>query len=105
MAVISLVLSISALLFCVYLYLETQKKLSRTDIVYELSHASEELSKSFGKSVREIETEWTEMYQKFMRIAGRVDKVKALESPNPLPEEPKTLTRSDILRRSRRLHE
>jgi hypothetical protein len=105
MVIISLVLAVFALFCSVYLYLELQKKLSSEDVVSKLSLASEELSKSYARSFRELETEWADMYQKFSRLAGRVDKNRGLEAAqNPqlrAPELPATGTRSDLLRKHR----
>jgi hypothetical protein len=102
MALIALIFAVFALFCCVYLWLELQKKLSSEDIGSKLSLASEELSKTYAKSTREIETEWADMYQKFSRLAGRVDKTRALEAPrNPEPEPPRQMSRSDIIRQHR----
>lgn len=101
MLVLSLILAVCALLFCVYLYLELQRKLSRTELGEKLKQASEELSKNYGTQYRQIESEWAEMYQKFMRIAGRVDKVAALNQREETPAQPTFLRRSDLLRQRR----
>lgn len=104
MGVIGIILAVSALLFCVYLYFELQKKLSSEDVGSKLALASEELAKNYGKQFREIESEWADQYQKFMRLAGRFDKTRALEQPAK-PTNRNELTefksRSDILRRSK----
>lgn len=102
MAILSLIFATCALFACVYLYLELRKKLSRADVAPALKQSSEELSKNYAQSLRSIEAEWAEMYQKFMRIAGRVDKVTALENKREPIEEPNFLRRSDLLRRVRR---
>lgn len=102
MGILALVLAVCALLFCVYLYLELQKKLSPLDVQKELVTFSDELKQSYGRSVKEIETEWADMYQKFSRLVGRVDKTRALEQPapqpNPSPEWQRPPSRSDIVR-------
>jgi hypothetical protein len=102
MALISLILSVCALCFCVYLYLESQKKLSSEDVASKLAQASDELSKTYGKQFREIETEWIDMYEKFKRLAGRVDKVRGLEAPPAPTTEPAQFvrppSRSDLIR-------
>lgn len=105
MAVIALVLAVCALLACVYLWLELQKKLSSEDIAPALAHACEEQNKTYEKSQRAIETEWTDMYEKFKRMLGRADKVRGLESvPAPQSADVPTFptgTRSDLLRKHR----
>jgi len=99
MGLLALILAVFALFCCVYLWLELQKKLSSEDVVSKLSQSSEELSKNYARSLREIETEWADMYSKFSRLVGRVDKVRAIESQTESPKQEPALTRSDILRR------
>jgi hypothetical protein len=105
MAIASLFLAVFALFCCVYLWLELQKKLSSEDIGTKLSLASEELSKAYAKQLREIEAEWADMYQKFSRLAGRVDKNRGLEAApntqNPAPGPVLTGSRSDLIRKHR----
>lgn len=105
MALIALLLAVCALLCCVYLWLELQKRLSSEDIAPALAHASAEQSKTLEKSLRDIETEWTDMYEKFKRIMGRADKVRGLEvgptPQNPIPPNYQQGTRSDLLRQHR----
>ena len=105
MSLLALLCAVLALFCCVYLYVELQKKLSPTDIEKKLLSYSEELKLTYGRSVKEIETEWADMYQKFMRIAGRVDKVRGLEGNQvqqiAAPETYRTGTRSDLLRKRR----
>lgn len=93
-----------ALSFCVYLWLELQHKLSAKDITSELSRCSEELNKTSEKSYRALEAEWIDMYSKFMRLAGRMDKTKGIDAvraaaPPEIEEQP--LTQSEVFRRWR----
>lgn len=69
-----------------------------------LSKYAEELSKDSARKIREIETEWDNMYDKFAKLAGRLDRRRAIESPPPAIEQsaPVELTRSEILRRFKR---
>lgn len=102
MGLTALILAVLALSCCVYLWLELQKRLSKEDVAPALSHASEELSKTYAKSVRDIETEWADMYQKFSRLAGRMDKTRAIESPQTQqPEVQRQGSRSDLIRQHR----
>jgi hypothetical protein len=76
-------------------------KLSKGDLESQLASSSLELSKKYASSVKEIEVEWDNMYEKLRSLAGRMDRKKYLDAQNvvagdPLPE--KILTRSDILR-------
>lgn len=105
MALIALILSVCGLLFCSWLYLESRRTLSEKDIAPALNHASEELSKTYARQLREIETEWSDMYQKFSRLAGRVDKNRGLEiaqnASGPVTAPVLTGSRSDLLRKHR----
>jgi len=102
MGLTALILAVGALFCCVYLWLESQKKLSKEDVAPALSHASEELNKTYAKYVRDIETEWADMYQKFSRLAGRMDKTRAIETPqNHEPEAVRQGSRSDLIRQHR----
>jgi hypothetical protein len=100
--IVGLVFAALALSFCVYLWLELQKKLSEGDISSALQRSSEELNKTSEKSFRALEAEWVDMYSKFMRLAGRIDKTKGIDAPKaePVPVEPQPfLRRSDLLRK------
>lgn len=103
MAIASLFLAVCSLCGCVYLFLELQKKLSRNDVGGALSQAADDISKAYEKQQRAIETEWAEMYQKFQRMLGRADKLRGLEAPPAPVEEPRSISRSDLLRRRRGL--
>jgi hypothetical protein len=100
-AYIALFVSALSLICSVWLFLELSKKLSTEDLKSKLSLSSEELSKSYARSVKDIEMEWANMYEKFNRLVGRVDRKRALDAPAPsAPEEPpvQALKRSDLLR-------
>jgi len=97
----ALFVSILSLICSVWLFLELSKKLSTEDLKSKLSSSSEELAKSYGRSVKEIETEWDNMYQKFAALAGRMDRRKALEAPAPSKDQPeiqKPMSRNDLIR-------
>jgi hypothetical protein len=101
-AILALALSICALCFSAWLFLELSKKLSTGDLKSQLAESSAELSKTYARSIKEIETEWDNMYEKFARLAGRMDRKRALEpqkeTPNVRPDDT-VLKRSDLLRR------
>ena len=104
LSILCLVFTVLALSSSVYLWLELRSKLSRSDIIIELQQSSEELKKTYGKSIKEIETEWDDMYEKFSRLIGRMDRRKQqLAEKQPVEEEPQ-MTRSDVLRKYRRIH-
>lgn len=101
LSILGLILSIFAVCSCVWLFLEQSKKLSTEDLKSKLSESSAELSKTYAASVKQIEVEWDNMYEKFARLAGRMDRKKALEQPlivAEVPQQEKTLRRSDLLR-------
>jgi len=100
-AYIALFVSILSLTCSVWLFLELSKKLSTEDLKSKLSSSSEELSKNYARSIKEIETEWDNMYQKFAALAGRMDRRKALDAPAPHLDPSNSapaLTRRDLLR-------
>lgn len=105
MATLAVILAAFALSSSVYLWLELQKKPSATDITRIVSSYSDELKVTYGRSVKEIETEWADMYSKFTRLAGRMDKERALASPPGQEKEPVRSafpgTRSDLVRKHR----
>lgn len=67
-----------------------------------LDASSKALSKDYERQFRALETEWADMYQKFQRIVGRMDRNRALEPSMPTEVEPEPMTRSDLLRRFKR---
>jgi hypothetical protein len=102
-AIIALVFAAFALSCCVYLWLELQRRVCTSDLTPLLQSSSDELSKAYEKRLKAIEVEWEDMYQKFSRLTGRMDRQKALANPSETPEvpAPQPLTRSDLLRRFR----
>lgn len=105
MLVAVLILAVFNLFCFVYLWLELQKKLSPTDIEKKLSSYSDELKQTYGRSVKEIEAEWCDMYEKFSKLAGRMDKRRGLELHQAASEVPTPLpvpqSRSDLVRHHR----
>lgn len=107
LCVISTLLALFALGFCWYLYTEVSKRVLSTAVSLLLKQSSEELSKDYARQFRSIETEWDDMYQKFSRLAGRMDREKRSSVPAEPPEHtppPVLQNRSDLMRqwRSRR---
>lgn len=100
-AISALILSICGLLFSVYVYLEMLKKPSGADIPKALESYSNELKTTYGRYIKEIETEWIDMYEKFKRLAGRMDKEKGLLAATTPPTPEVAARRSDLLRKHR----
>lgn len=74
--------------FCWFLYTEVQKRVLSTQVSQQLKQSSEELNKDYGRQFRSLETEWADMYQKFSRLAGRLDREKrpaTIENSEPGP--------------------
>jgi len=102
LGIAALACALSALSFCVYLYIHTHDNVSEKDISSALQRSSEELSKTSEKSFRALEAEWVDMYSKFMRLAGRIDKTKGIDAvkSEPVPVVPQPfLRRSDLIRK------
>jgi hypothetical protein len=81
--------------------LELSKKLSTGDLKSKLAQSSEELSKNYARSLKEIEVEWDNMYQKFSGLAGRMDRKRGLENlskPETVEKDERQISRSDLLR-------
>lgn len=103
MALIALIFAVFALFFSVWVYLELQKRPSRTDVVALVVQHSDELKRSYAAAQKDIEMEWENMYQKLSRLVGRADKNRGLsEAPAAaaaVPAQSTQGTRSDLLRR------
>lgn len=72
--------------FSVYLYTELSKKLNASALKTELEKTSESFMSDYARKFKALETEWDDMYEKFGRLAGRMDRKRAIdkaESPPP----------------------
>jgi len=103
-AYIALFAALLAVFASVLCYLELQKRPQRSDIRDLLSTASEDLLKASKSSVKMIEAEWEDMYSKFSKLAGRIDRQRQLQGAGngaaaPQTPAPAPLSRSDLLRR------
>ena len=100
LSILALFSSLASAACCIYTWSELRKRPERSELGKLLEESSSKLLESSKRSLREIETEWEEMYQKFSRLAGRMDRVKQLQAAKETPAEPTpTRTRADILRR------
>ncbi len=103
-AVLGLILGLASSFLSAVVYIGLSKKLEQKDISKLLEKSSEEISANYARQLRGIETEWEDIYQKFTRLTGRVEKAKGLDSSasaKPQVEEPPPMTRASILRRFR----
>lgn len=98
MAACSLALSL-------YSFISSREYCRKEQVRSMLKDSAEELSKDSERKLRALESEWDVMYAKFGKLAGRMDRERALqplpgngkpheEEPGPAPK----LTHSDILR-------
>jgi len=104
-AYIALFAALLAVFASVLCYLELQKRPQRSDIRDLLSTASEDLLKASKSSVKMIEAEWDDMYSKFSKLAGRIDRQRQLQGAGngAAPQaEAAPASRSDLLRRRTR---
>jgi len=102
LAIGAFILSALALSCCAYLYLASRAFVSKGDLPSLLQSSSDALNKASEKQYRALEAEWIDMYSKFTRLAGRIDKTKGLEATKPAPPEDipaPILRRSDLVRR------
>jgi len=95
----SFFLSLASVSFCIYILLELRKRPEKVELGKLLEESSSKLLESSKRSVREIEVEWENMFEKFSRLAGRMDRAKQLSAKEAPPAEAPARTRSDILRR------
>lgn len=101
LSIIAFVAAFFAVFLGLYNYGELRRKLESSDIADQLERSSKEHISTLARQLKAIETEWDDMYQKFSRLAGRMDRRKQLSDP-PIPENPSpapTSSRSDLLRR------
>jgi len=101
LSILAVCFSVLALLCSVWLYFQSLDKLSKGDLEPKLQSYWQEQNKKFASSVKEIETEWDNMYEKFAKLAGRMDRKKYLDSKpeEKLEAEPQRIqSRSDLLR-------
>lgn len=102
LGVIACVLALSSVGISVWSLLRGSDVVKRPDVSELVGQSSKTLLTEYERQFRALETEWVDMYQKFMRLAGRMDRQKALE-PAPQPEAPASIvSRNDILRNFRK---
>lgn len=110
LSILALFFSLLSASASVFLFLSLSKKLEQSDISRALDIASAEIGKIQERRVKGIETEWDDTYQKFSRLAGRMDREKRdapvitagkTEGSDGIPDRAYA-TRSEIIRSHRR---
>lgn len=101
---ITLILALLSLAISAYVFLGSLERPKKSELRELLEKQCSLVLKQYEQQLRALETEWDDMYQKFSRLAGRMDRQKALttsETPPPAevlaPVQPST--RSELLRR------
>lgn len=103
LSVIACFVALLSLAAFVWLYLERSESVKKTEIGPLLSESAKSLSSEYDKRLRAIEVEWDDMYQKFSRLTGRMDRQRAMQPQQPEPAaEPAPMSRIEILRRGKR---
>jgi hypothetical protein len=89
----------------VWTYLDSRERPKRQDVKALLDSSCEIVLTEYAKKFRALESEWDDMYQKFGRLAGRMDRQRAINAPAPAEDSPPPVlpraSRSDILRNRR----
>lgn len=103
LTILSLLLSLLCGATCLFLYLDSLRRPLKSDLPDLLEKLSESVLKQYKTQFHALETEWDDMYQKFGRLAGRMDRQKALAPSQPVQEDTSQTpqTRADLLRRYR----
>lgn len=101
LTIIALVLGLLSACTCVFLFIDISQRPRSSELRDLLERQSESVLKQYLTQFRALETEWDDMYQKFSRLAGRMDRQKALSAPAPIQESVSEVpqTRADLLRR------
>jgi hypothetical protein len=104
LSVIALSLALLSVLGSVWNYIDSLDRPKKHELKDLLEQQSGSVLKQYATQFRALETEWEDMYQKFTRLAGRMDRNKALVAGDPQPPapEPGPLSRRDIMRNWRR---
>ncbi len=107
-AVLALVFALASASLSTVVFLGLSRKLELKDVSKALEQSSAEQSANYARSIRAIQTEWEDIYQKFTRLTGRVEKAKGLDSSakeTTTPVEAAPMRRADILKKYREVHQ
>lgn|SRR5512136_827825 len=105
MVIGALVLAFLSACISVWLYLDCLQRPKKHELRELLEQQSATVLKQYVQQFKLLETEWDDMYEKFSRLAGRMDRRKALESPKVEDaaqiEVAQPQSRADLLRKWR----
>jgi hypothetical protein len=100
--VTALALAFLSVCGCAWTFLDTLQRPKRTELKDLLEQYAQTLSADYARRLKLLETEWDDMYQKFGKLAGRMDRQRALDKPaTPDEADQPAPTRSEILRKWR----
>lgn len=104
--ILALALALSSGFISLWCYLGLQERPKKPELRPLLEQSSQTLLTELERKFRGLETEWDDMYQKFSKLAGRMDRYRGLsqkpspdDNPEPIPAQP--MTRAELLRRYR----
>ncbi len=106
LSITAIILALSSGFISALCYLALRERPKKQELRERLEKYSEMLLSEYVRKFHSLETEWDDMYQKFGKLAGRMDRQKYLDSKVP-PEEtpqqspPPPPSRSDLLKRWR----
>lgn len=99
---LALGLSFLAVFSSVWCFLRLSEKLEKSDIRPALENASNEITSEITRKIKAIEVDWDNMYLKFSKLAGRMDRERALIAGDSEPAAPAApTTRAEIYRKWR----
>lgn len=105
LTVVALLLALSSGCISLWCFLDLRERPRKAELRGLLEQSSQTLLTEYVRQFRALESEWDNMYQKFGRLAGRMDRERALKASNdqevsPAPA-PALTTRADLLRKWR----
>ena len=102
LSITAIILSLLSASLSLWNFLDSRERPKKSELRPLLEKESEAFSKESERRFRGLEMEWEDMYQKFGKLAGRMDRNRApVQPPSETPPALRTMTRADILRRSR----
>lgn len=105
-AYLALLLALASGCISLWCFIDSKERPKKQELRELLEQSSATVLEEYARKFRALETEWDDMYQKFGRLAGRMDRQRALNSPPPPEDSPNIgpqapLSRADLLRKWR----